>query len=164
MNAIDTVERLRGIGFLDGIADEHLQQLAGIAKEVEFPAGKILFYAGEPATTVYFLIQGSLSLEMSAPGVGSRRIMTVEDGELFGWSPLLQLGRLTATTRSLKETTAIEFSAALLLVLFEESPTLGYEFMGRMARGLAERLSAKRMQLFQLFEAYGAQIPPVEEA
>lgn len=163
MNTCNSVERLRGVGLLDWITDGHPRQLASIAVETKFPAGKALLRVGALAKTVYLLIQGSLSLGLSAPGVGCRRTMAVEDGELSGWSSLPQFGRLTAATRELMGiAAAIKSSAASLLALFEDSLALGFKFMRHSAHGLAKRLSDKRMRLFHLSEAYGAEISPAE--
>ena len=70
-----------------------------MARLANFPAGAVVFRQGEPATTVYWLLEGNVTLEICAPGSGCKRILTVAPGELLGWSPLLEQQRLTATAR-----------------------------------------------------------------
>jgi len=151
---------LRGIYALDGMQQPHLQQLAGIAEEVNFPAGTLIFHEGDPATHVYLIVAGSISLEICAPGVGCRRILTVGDGELLGWSPVLEQARLTATARTQAATRAVKINGPRLLALCEQDPRFGYEFMRRAALALAKRLSATRLQLLNV---YGSEMPRTPE-
>jgi CRP-like cAMP-binding protein len=151
MTARPIVETLRQIAFLDGITDEQLEQIAAIAILEDFPAGHVIFREGGPATDVFLIADGSASLEICSPGTGCRRILTVSHGELLGWSPLLELARLTATARALTPATAIRIPAGPALALCEGDPRLGYELMRRTAMALAKRLSAARLQLLNLY-------------
>ena len=107
MTETDLLEQLREMRFLQDIDDEYLRQIAAIAKRVQFPAGKVIFREGERLSQVYLIVSGSVSLEICASGLGCRRIMTVTDGDLLGISPLLEQTRLTATARTITDTTAI---------------------------------------------------------
>ncbi len=149
----DVLLTLQEFGFLEGISDQHLQQLAGIARPASFPAGKLVFRDGDPASNIYLLTSGSVSVEICAPGIGCRRILTVGSGDLLGVSPILEQSRLTATARALEDTEAIELNAGQVLALCEHSPQFGYEFMRRAALALGKRLSATRLQLLDVFGA-----------
>lgn len=153
------VDTLRSLGFLNGIADEHLEKIASVAEIREFDNGKVVFREGEPAEFLYLITSGSVSVEVCAPGVGCRRILTVRPGELLGWSPVLEQSRLTATARTLKPTQAIRIRGSQLLTLCEHNPQFGFEFMRRTALALAKRLKAARLQLL---DVYGAESPAAE--
>lgn len=150
-------DMLRGMGFLEGIADEYVRQVADVGRQVDFEVGQVVFREGDAAVDVYLIVSGTVSLDISAPGVGSRRILTVGEGELLGWSPILHRAHLTATARTLTPTRAVKISAKQLLTLCEHSPRFGFEFMRRTAVALAGRLSATRMQMLDVF---GAEHPP----
>jgi CRP/FNR family transcriptional regulator, cyclic AMP receptor protein len=147
----DLLEKLRQVRFLQDIGDEALQQIAAVAKLVEFPVGKVIFREGEPITHFYLVVSGSVSLEICAPGLGCKRIHTITDGDLLGISPVLEQTRLTATARALSPTVAIQVNARQILTLCEHDPRFGYEFMRRAALALAMRLSATRLQLMNVF-------------
>jgi len=156
-----TLEALEQLQVLEGIGAEHLKKLADIADYVDLPAGATIFREGDPATDVYLIVEGSVLLEICAPGVGCRRILTVGDGELLGWSPVLENERLTATARTLVETRAVKINGRQILAQCEHDPRFGYEFMKRAALALAKRLSATRLQLLNV---YGDEMPQsVEE-
>lgn len=158
MSTPQLVETLQDITFLSGIADEYLEKVAAMAELTEFSEGELIFRAGDPATDIYLIAAGSVSLEICAPGVGCRRILTIGEGELLGWSPILEQARLTATARSLTPTTAVRIHSSQVLALCEDNPRFGFEFMRRSALALAGRLSAARLQLL---EVYGAEAPRV---
>jgi CRP/FNR family transcriptional regulator, cyclic AMP receptor protein len=151
-----TLDALRHLHLLDGIEDVHLQQLATIARSLDFPADTVIFREGQAATDIYLVVTGNVALDICAAGVGCRRILTVGEGELLGWSPLLEQERLTATARTLTATQAIALDSAQILLLCEQDPKFGYEFMKRAALAIAQRLSATRLQLLNV---YGEQMP-----
>ncbi len=157
-NGENLVDVLREVAFLGGIDEEYLGQIAAVARKVEFPEGKVIFREGEPATDIFLITRGTVSLEICAPGFGCRRIMTVGQGELLSWSPVLEQTRLTATARVLSPTTAVQISGNQIVALCEHNPRFGYEFMRRAALALAKRLSALSMQLM---DVYGTQLPSV---
>jgi CRP-like cAMP-binding protein len=150
---------LKDVHLLGDLAQEHLRQLAAISQCAEYAAGKVVFREGEPATDVYFVVSGNVALDMCAPAVGCRRILTVGPGELLGWSPLLEQARLTATARTLSDTRAVKLPAAELLALCERDSRLGYELMRRAALALARRLSATRLQLLNVYGESFAPFP-----
>jgi hydrogenase maturation protease len=160
MNDKSVLETLRDVGFLRGIGDEYLNQIAEIAEREEFPEGKIIFHEGGPAQFIYLIVSGNVSLEIAAPGVGSRRILTVGVGELLGWSPVLEQARLAATARALTPTQVVKISGQQVLTMCEHNPRFGYDVMRRAALALAKRLSATRMQLI---DVYGSQMPNVND-
>ncbi len=156
MNEPSTTDLLTGIRFLQGLPGDLISELAGIGEVVTFPAGSVIFQQGEEAATLYLLIDGNVSLEICAPGVGCKRVLTVASGELLGWSPVLEHGRMTATARTLTEVRAVAFSGNQVLAMCEKEPRFGHQFMKCAALALAKRLSATRLQLLDVF---GTQMP-----
>lgn len=147
----DLVAALRRIRALEGMPDELLTLLAPAARFTVLRAGSVVFRQGEPATTVYLMASGQVSLELCIPGEGCRRILTLSGGELLGWSPALGQQQMTVTARALTDVEAIELDGAQLLGECERNPRLGYEFMKRAALTVAKRLSDTRLQLLNLY-------------
>lgn len=145
------LETLKQIDFLDGFDEVELQLIASIASEVSYQAGEILFRENSPAESIYLIIEGSASLEICAPGVGCRRILTVGRGELLGWSPALENTRFTATSKAITDVMAVKISGHELLEICNDNPSLGFHFMQRVALALSKRLNATRLQLLNVF-------------
>ena len=116
-----------------------------------FEKDDVIFREGDVAEHIYLITQGNVSLEICAPSVGCRRILTVGKGELLGWSPVLEQPRLAATARTLSPTKAAKISGGQILALCEHNPRLGFEFMRRAALALAKRLNATRVQLLDVY-------------
>lgn len=159
MNEQDLVKRFREIGFLQGVAEEHLKQLAAVAQFVELPEAKVIFRQGEPASHIFVVVSGKVSLELCAPSIGCRRILTVGEGELLGWSPVLEQ-TLTATARTMTPVEAIEINSAQIVTMCEHDSRFGYFIMRHVALSLAKRLDATRMQLF---DAFASEMPTVSD-
>jgi len=161
MNNQTPLEALQGLRFLQGISREHLEEIARIAQLRDHPASEVVFREGDIAKQVYLVVSGLVSLEICAPSVGCKRILTAGPGEILAWSALLDDSRLTATARTIEVTRLVELDAAQLLSMCERNLEFGYEFMRRTLLGLAKRLSATRMQLLDVF---GPQMPAAAEA
>lgn len=146
-----TPDQLRQIRCLQEIDEDYLGQVAALARLVEFPAGKVLYREGQPLTNIYLILSGSISVEICAAGLGCRRIMTVGPGELLGITPAVGQSLSTGTTRTLAPTRAIELNASQVLTLCEHKPRFGYQFMRQVALAIAQRLSATRLQLLDVF-------------
>lgn len=157
---LDLMNDLRNLQVLEGLPDNMLVPLAVAASVVELPAGTVIFRQGDAAQTLYLLVSGQVGLELCTPGGGCKRILTVGDGELLGWSPALGQQRMTATARALTDVRAIVIDGQQLLAECEQNPRLGYEFMQRAALALAKRLSATRLQLLNV---YGEQMAAAEQ-
>jgi CRP-like cAMP-binding protein len=155
----DLLKLIRGLELFQDLADKQLEQVAAIAKKVQFPAQHNIFLEHEPAKDVFIIIEGDVSLVICTPRVGCRQLMVVHAGELIGWSPLVGRARLSDTARTLTPTTVIAMNGDKLLTLCAEDPRFGFEFMHRAAQTLASRLSATRLQLLNMC---GIQLPEVQ--
>jgi CRP-like cAMP-binding protein len=145
-----TVEKLRTSHFFREIDDEHLQKLAEICREVDFPARHTIFEEYEPAKAVYVILGGKLSLALCDSKKSCRQIASIRVGDLIGWSPLVGRTRLYDTARTVTPVSALEFDGGVLMQFCASNPLFGFKFMHRVACTLAERLSSTRLQLFEL--------------
>lgn len=150
---------LRNMPFLQEVSDDLIAKLAESAKIVEFPKGSVVFRQGDPARSIYLVVEGMVALEICAPAVGCKRILTLGPSELLGWSPVLGEETFTATARTLQPTRVVEIEGAHADIC-RLDPKLGYEFMKCVALALAKRLNATRLQLL---DVYGPQIPEIPD-
>jgi CRP-like cAMP-binding protein len=151
MSGEELIETLRGATFLDGLADEHLRALAGIAEQVNASEGSVVFREGDEHPATYLVVRGAVALEVRARGRETTRLQTVGPGEVLGWSPVLGRDAMTATARALAPAALLRFDAGRLLALCEADPRFGFEFMKRTARALSRRLTAARLQMLDVY-------------
>jgi CRP-like cAMP-binding protein len=143
-------ELLKGVSFSADLPDEMLRKLARISQERSFPAGTILFEEGTHNNDMYLIWSGRVALDMQIPGHGNVRILSLGPGDVVAWSALLELGEMTASAVTTEECETVVFPADLLLKECRKDHEIGYEIMRRMARQLARRLLATRLQLADL--------------
>jgi CRP-like cAMP-binding protein len=144
------LDMLEEIDFVKDFAPEHLGYVAAIGELREYQPDMVLFQEGKESPFVYLVLSGKVELEVRVPGVGAMPIQTVGPGELLGWSPLLRLGPMTATARTLTHCRVVVLSVRRLLEICEEAPHFGMELVRRAAVTMSRRLAATRLRLLNL--------------
>jgi len=145
------METLKGIltahPFLSGLDDRHLDLLVGCASNVRFDAGQFILREGEEANQFYLIRHGKVALEVSAPQHGPIIILTLDEGEILGWSWLVAPYRWRFDARAIELTRAIALDGKCLRTKSEDDHELGYQLLKRFAHIIDKRLAATRMQL-----------------
>jgi len=159
MNERELLEALRRHRLLSEVSDEQLIHLSAAASGVDYARDSVLFREGDAASFALLIVSGAVSLELCAPAVGCRRILTAGPGELVGWSAVLGQSTYSATARAKEDVRGVRLDAAKLHEAFHSDYRLGYELMRRTAQTLSKRLGAARLQAADL---YGASSPHVE--
>ncbi len=137
--------------FFQGLKREHLEYIATCGTNAVFKPGEYLAREGEAADRFYVLRHGTVALELFVPHRGAIVIQTIREGDVLGWSWLLEPHRWAFDARAVTLVRAIAFDGACLRRKCEEDPELGYEIMKRFARVIAERLKATRIQLMDVY-------------
>jgi|SRR3989304_2000947 len=151
MNSQILVETLSAIRFLRGVTQQHLEDLARIARIEECEEGEVLFSEGQPVDSVYLMVYGEVALEISASGIRPQHVLTVGAGESLGWSALLGRRRRTATAKVTERACLVRIDGKELLELCQANPRLGFEIMRQTAAALADRLNAMRLRFLGVY-------------
>lgn len=147
----NTLRLLAATRFAEGLTNEQLQCICRASRVMRLPRGATLFQEGSQEDEVFVISSGRISLAMQVPHRDSVRLMTAEPGDLVGWSGLISDGRMTATAIAAEDTTLIAMSGRKLRILCEDDSKLGYHLMLSVARVLAQRILATRLQMMDLF-------------
>lgn len=142
---------LRGHAFLAGLDPAYLSLLAGCASNEMFPAGSLVFREGDPARTFYLIREGRLALEIAAPGRGALVVQTLREGDVAGFSWLIEPHRWEFDGRAVDRIHAVRMDGMCLRAKCEEDPRLGYDLMRRFATLTTTRLQATRLQLLDVY-------------
>lgn len=145
-------ELLRRYPFFCCLDDAQQKAVAMIAEEISVPAGTVLFEEGQPADTLYFLLEGSVDLYFTVPGEGSKPgkefwVGEINPGEPLGISALIEPYRLTAMARAGAPSRLLKVNAAALRALCEVDNRMAYALMRQVAKAAMERLHATRVQM-----------------
>lgn len=151
--AMETLERiLAEHPFFEGLDKRWLQLLAECASNVRFNAGEVIFREGEEANQFYLIRHGKVAVETFAPNRGRIIIQTLGEGEVLGWSWLIDPYRWRFEARAVELTRAIALDGGCIRGKCEEDHNFGYELMRRIAHVIEQRLQATRLQLLDVYD------------
>lgn len=117
----------------------------------QWQPGEIVCRTGTPATRCYLVERGDLAVEVHRPGREPRIIQTVNDGEVLGWSWLVEPFLWTFDVRALTPTTALALDGVALRAAMDRDHDLGYVLTRRIATIISGRLEAARLQLLDIY-------------
>jgi CRP-like cAMP-binding protein len=132
-------------------AADHLQLVAGCARNHRFLAGEYLVREGEAADEFFLLRHGKVALEIDVPGRQPMVFATVHEGEFVGASWLVPPYRWRFDARAVDLTRAIGIDAACLRDKCEADHDLGYAMMKLFLPELVKRLNATRLQILDIY-------------
>jgi CRP/FNR family cyclic AMP-dependent transcriptional regulator len=136
---------------LEGLSPADVAQVAGCSHNLVAEVGEVLFWEGDPATTLYLVRRGQISLEVHAPGREPLLIETVSEGSVVGWSWLFPPYRWTLSGRVSAPLGAVAIDGSCLRGKAEADHELGYVLMRRFAAIMLQRLLATRLRLLDLY-------------
>ncbi len=134
-----------------GLADEHVELIAGCARNERFGAGEYLHREGDAADRFYLIREGAVAIEVDAPGRGALVIETLQEGDVAGWSWLFEPYRWQLDARAIEPTGAVGFDGKCLRGKCDADHELGFQLMRRFAASLTEALQATRLQLLDVY-------------
>jgi CRP-like cAMP-binding protein len=154
MTDIDSlVSRIDATWFGAGLSTLSQQHLAGLAREYEAPARTKLLKEGDETRELSLLLRGRVALTELVPSRGSVTLMTVEPGDIFGWSVLTPPFRATSTVTSLEPVRVIAFDGARLRAALQSDHALAAGVYHQVLEAVARRLQASYHQLLDLYRA-----------
>ena len=131
-----------------GIEDEALRYLVEPAPIVEVPAGGYYFREGDPATAMYVLEAGKVTVSKSWEHC-QLLLRRLGEGDCFGEMALLDLYPRSASVRADSDCRAIELSSANLYRLFERDAAQFAMIQMNIAREMSRRLRITDELLFR---------------
>jgi CRP/FNR family cyclic AMP-dependent transcriptional regulator len=143
--------RLAGTWFGSGLAPRDRERLASSAHQRTFAAGEVLLREGAECDTFGVLSTGLLGMQVLVPGRGTVTLLTVEPGDVYGWSALVPPHRSTSTVLGVESGEVIVFDAAELRHLLGEDESLAATLYPRILQAVGRRLTATRFQLLDLY-------------
>ena len=140
-------EALRRYPYFAGVGEESLNAVAMMAEEKQVPAGAHMFSEGDPADAMNVIVKGEVNIEYILGSGDRRTVDTLVDGDILGWSALVEPYKYTAVGTATKPTQMIAVNAKKLRELCERDTQLGYRLATQIAKLLAHRLEGARVQL-----------------
>lgn len=146
-----SVDRLATMAAFRGVAADHLAQLATHARAEHHPAGTLLALEAQDADCFFVVDRGRLAIELHAPGREPHVVAVVGPGHLVGWSWRYPPRTWHFDVVALDAVDVVRFDAPGVLGALAADPTLDAALSEVVARTMARRLDAARLQLLDLY-------------
>jgi CRP-like cAMP-binding protein len=145
-------EMLRRFPLFAGLDPGAYKQLAMAGSEISISAGTRLFSEDDTADALYLILDGSidLSINIDAKGEHYDDISTVGQGQMVGWSALVEPYIYTLNATADTDASLVRLEAAAVRTLMDENPAMGYVLMKHLAKAIGERLTNLRVQFVSL--------------
>jgi CRP-like cAMP-binding protein len=144
---------LNSTWFASGFPPTIQTRLAELSRPYTAEPGTELFREGDPSDILGIVILGRVALRTLVPERGDVTILTVEPGDVFGWSAVVPPYRATSTATAIEPVEAIAFDGPPLRAALREDPVLAAALYPRLLVAVSRRLNATRLQLLDLFAA-----------
>jgi CRP-like cAMP-binding protein len=124
---------------------------------VEYAPGSELLREGDPTDALGIIRRGRVAIRLRVPERGPTTILTVEPGDVIGWSAVVPPHRATSTVVALQPTEVLVIAGAALRAELESDPAMAAAVYRVLLESLARRLTGTRMQLLDLFTPGGVE-------
>jgi CRP/FNR family cyclic AMP-dependent transcriptional regulator len=137
---------------LDRLSAPVSGRLAPLARPVDFEAGSIVLREGVDTPFLGAILSGRVALRLRVPELGDRiTIVTIEPGELIGWSAVVPPYRATVDAVATEATRVLAVDAAALRDLLKIDPGLASELLPLILESVSDRLGASWQQLLDMY-------------
>lgn len=126
-------------------------RLAAVGHLVDLPDGAIVVREGSPCEEMGIVIHGRIALRMALAGGHDRTILTVEPGDVFGWSAVMAPGVATSSCVAVGRTRVVLFDGVDLRFALAIDRDLASVVYQRLLACVIRRLLATRIQLLDLY-------------
>ncbi len=137
--------------FGGGLPPDAIERLAAIATIREVDPGTELFHEGQVTDSMSIVLVGRVALRTLVPERGMVTILTVEPGDIVGWSAIVPPHRATSVGIAIEPVTLLDFPGERLRSLLRADNALAASVYPRVLQAVSRRLSATRLQLLDLF-------------
>lgn len=145
--------------FGSGLSAHARDRLADCATLEALEAGETLLREGDPTSLFAIVVGGRIALRMHVPERGPVTVLTVEPGDVVGWSALVPPHRSTSTAVALARTTLLSFEPRRLRAILDGDLALAATLYPRLLEAIARRLGATRGQLLDLYAQQAEPVP-----
>jgi CRP/FNR family transcriptional regulator, cyclic AMP receptor protein len=128
-----TIERIRSVPLFSEFGDKDLRRVAAIAKDVEFPAGRVIAKQGESGVGFHMIAEGEVSV--SVDGVEHA---TLGPGSYFGEISLIDGGQRSATVTATTDLKTVSLTSWDFNALLDQYSELTRELLIRVCGRLRD--------------------------
>ena len=147
--------RIGRVPIVDALPAGPRARLTERIAHLELDSGATFMHEGEVTAFMAIVVRGRVALRMRVPERGAITILTLDPGDIVGWSAIVAPYRATTTATTLEPTELAILEAVELRELLATDHEVAAAFLPRILETVAARVAATRDQLLDLFHATG---------
>ncbi len=135
-----------------GLSDEELERIRPILKEAHYSKGSYLLKQGEENHTLFFIVEGKVSIEKQSKkgNSGSRQITELARGDSFGEMELIDVQPCAASAVAVEDTLVVTLTNSDLYRLSKTNLKTYTILVLNLAREISRRLRVTDEKLASL--------------
>lgn len=153
---MDRVTSTRGWTAFERLSPDVRDRLLPLGRHVGYETGDVFLHEGEDTPYLGVVESGRVALRYRVPEIGNRvTIVTIEPGELVGWSAVVAPYRATVDAVATEPVRLLVFEAQRLREHIASDQALAAELLPIVLESVSRRLTSSWHQLLDLFAARG---------
>lgn len=144
------------IPVLDALPEGPRNRLTPSMGRLELKADVTFLREGETTDFLAIVVAGRVAVQMRVPERGAITILTLEPGDIVGWSAIVAPYRATTSVTTLEPTQLAIIDAETLRGLIATDLELAAALHPLILDTVVARLAATRVQLLDLFQGHEA--------
>jgi CRP-like cAMP-binding protein len=130
------IDLIKKVPLFSKLSSAAVREVAGVADEIDLPAGKALTRQGERGREFFVLLEGSADVQKNG-----KRVATLGTGDFLGEIALVTKLPRTATVTTTSPVRALVITDRDFASLLKRSPQIGQRILEALAERLAPELS-----------------------
>ena len=131
------------------------ERLAAAMTSRELDAGVTFMHEGDVTKSLSIIVRCRVALRLRVPERGPVTILTLDPGDIVGWSAIVPPYRATTSATTLEPTELATFGAEELRAILASDNEVAAVFLPRVMETISARVAATRDQLLDLFRGAG---------
>lgn len=148
-----TTEALTSHAVFSSLRPQQVKAISDVSEVVSFAEDDTVFRSGEPASFLYAVLQGQVSLALPRADGVSLHIEDLPPGALFGSCICFDLRTYTLTATAATDARLLRISADQLGKVMDDDPLTGYHIQRMISRTYFERYLDTMEKLQNIAEA-----------
>jgi CRP-like cAMP-binding protein len=143
-------QKLKSLPAFAGLSSGQVERLAELFRAVMFPAGAVVFAAGDRADSLYIVESGDVIIRFHPYDGGALDIATINAGGAFGWSAALRRSYYTASAICRTDVTAFTIQAQLLHQTMADDPEFANALLEHASQTASSRFDGLGQQIIRI--------------
>jgi CRP-like cAMP-binding protein len=145
-----SMELIERFALIEDFTEDQVEMLKPLIFDVLYETDQVIFNQGDKADYLYFVLDGSVSIQFKPEDGPVLTVSEVGQGGVFGWSSALGSSRYTSSAVCTESGHFIRMEGEKLKNLCQEHPETGILILNRLASVIAQRLRGTHEQVVEL--------------